>query len=121
MATNPVIAVVDDDSGVRGSVLSLLRSAGMSGVGFADAAGLLSYVYAEQLGCVVTDLHMPGMTGLELQSEMTRLGWSQPLIVMTAFPTDAARRQAIDRGACAFLTKPLDPDALLDAIEAALQ
>ena len=121
MVTNPVVAVVDDDPGVRGSVLSLLRSAGISGVGFEDAAGLLSRMHAERWACVVTDLHMPGMTGLELQSVMARLGWRLPLIVMTAFPTDAARRQALDQGATAFLTKPLDPDALLEAVEAVLQ
>jgi FixJ family two-component response regulator len=60
------------------------------------------------------------MTGLELQAELVRRGWQQPVIVMTAFPTDAAREQAMDGGAQAFLTKPIDPDALLDAVGEAI-
>jgi len=70
--------------------------------------------------CIVTDLHMPGMTGLELQAEMARRGWRHPLIVMTAYPTTAARDQAMAGGALAFLTKPIDPDGLLAAIEGAV-
>jgi len=69
------------------------------------------------MACIVTDLHMPGMTGLELQAEIVRRGWVLPLIMMTAYPTDAARDQALAAGAAAFLTKPIDPDRLLEAIQ----
>lgn len=120
MTPSPLIAVVDDDPGVRGSIDSLLRSAGMIAMGFSAAADLLSCDALDELACIVTDLHMPGMTGLELQAEMARRGCKQPLIVMTAFPTAAARDQALGAGARAFLTKPIDPDALLDAIEDAI-
>lgn len=118
--TPPLVAIVDDDAGVRGSLDSLLRSAGLRGLGFARAEDLLGCAFEERVACVVTDLHMPGMTGLQLQSEMTRRGCTQPVIVMTAFPTDAARDQAMAGGARAFLTKPVDPDALLEAIESVL-
>ncbi len=73
-----------------------------------------------ELACIVTDLHMPGMTGLELQAEIARRGWRHPVIVMTAYPTDVARDQAMSAGATAFLTKPIDPDSLLEAIEGAV-
>ncbi|KMS52549.1 chemotaxis protein CheY [Novosphingobium barchaimii LL02] len=120
VAPSPLIAIVDDDSGVRGSLDSLLRSAGMRGIGFAHAEDLLASTFSERVACVVTDLHMPGMTGLELQSEMTRRGCAAPVILMTAFPTEAAQNQAMAGGATAFLVKPIDPDALLDAIESVL-
>ena len=115
----PLIAIVDDDPGVRGSLDSLLRSTGMASVGFASAEELLASDMRADLRCVVTDLHMPGMTGLELQAELARCGWSQPVIVMTAYPTAASRDQALRAGAAAFLTKPIDPDRFLDAIEEA--
>lgn len=119
MKIPPTIGIVDDDPGVRGSIDSLVRSAGMTPHCFAGAGDLLE-MGGGRLACIVTDLHMPEMTGLELQAEMLRLGWTVPLILMTAFPTDAAREQAMGAGARAFLTKPVDPDALLDAIEAAI-
>jgi len=114
-----IIAIVDDDPGVRGSLDSLLRSVGMSSLAFSSAEALLAARDPGQLACIVTDLHMPGMTGLDLQAEIARRGWRQPLIMMTAYPTEASRSQALDAGAAAFLTKPIDPDRLLAAIERA--
>jgi FixJ family two-component response regulator len=115
-----VIAIVDDDPGVRGSLDSLLRSVGMASLSFSSAEDLLASGAQAQLACIVTDLHMPGMTGLELQAEMLCRGWRHPIIVMTAYPTDASRDQALGAGAAAFLTKPIDPDGFLDAIEGAI-
>lgn len=117
MTPSPVVAVVDDDPGIRGSLDSLLRSAGMTSLPFPSAEALLGSGAETRVACIVTDLHMPGMTGLELQAEIARRGWPHPVIMMTAFPTDAARDQALGAGAIAFLTKPIDPDSLLDAIE----
>ncbi|WP_066721546.1 response regulator transcription factor [Sphingomonas pituitosa] len=114
----PLIAIVDDDPAVRGSVDSLLRSAGMRGRTFAAAEALLGPDRLEEFDCIVTDLHMPGMSGIDLQVELARRGCAHPLIVMTAFPTEAASARAMAAGARAFLGKPIDPDALLDAIEA---
>ncbi len=114
-----VIGVVDDDPGVRGSIDSFIRSGGMRTIGFESAEALLGSGAETELACIVTDLHMPGISGLQLQQEITRRGWQHPLIVMTAFPTPEARAQALDGGAAAFLTKPIDPDCLLEAIEAA--
>ncbi|WP_448665124.1 response regulator transcription factor [Sphingomonas sp. CJ20] len=111
--------MVDDDPGVRGSIDSLMRSVGMTTLPFAAAEALLASGAEATVSCIVTDLHMPGMTGLELQEEILRRGWRQPVIVMTAHPTDAAREQAMRAGAHAFLVKPVDPDALIEAIESA--
>lgn len=73
-----------------------MRSAGMVGLGFDRAAGLLASGLRARIACVVTDLHMPEMTGLELQSELARQGWTQPVILMTAYPTPPrARRQRL--------------------------
>lgn len=120
MSASPIVAIVDDDPDVRGSLDSLLRSVGMAPRGFSGAEDLLAAGIERDLICVVTDVNMPGMTGLELQAEMTRRGWGVPVIVVTAYPTDAAREQAVAGGAAAFLTKPVDPDGLLDAIEQAV-
>lgn len=117
MSHPPIIGIVDDDPGVRGSIDSLLRSAGMSAIPFDSGEALLASALVDKLACIVSDLHMAGMTGIELQAEMRRRGWEHPVIMMTAFPTDAARDQALRDGAVAFLTKPIDPDMLLDAIE----
>jgi FixJ family two-component response regulator len=113
------VAIVDDDAGVRGSLDSLMRSAGLVPRSYAGGASLLADPAHGALACIVTDLHMPDMTGLELQAEIVRRGWRQPVILMSAFPTDAVCRQAIEAGVVAFLTKPIDPDALLEAIERA--
>lgn len=117
MKASSLIAVVDDDPGVRGSLDSLLRSVGMTSLPFSSAEALLDSGAEARLACVVTDLHMPGMTGLELQAEIARRGWPLPLIMMTAYPTDTSRDQALTAGAVAFLTKPIDPDRLLEAIQ----
>lgn len=117
MELSPVIAIVDDDPGVRGSLDSLLRSVGLTSLPFTSAEELLGSGLEGRVACIVTDLHMPGMTGLELQAEIVRRGWIQPLIMMTAYPTGAARDQALAAGAVAFLTKPIDPDCLLEAIQ----
>lgn len=116
LAALPVIAIVDDDPGVRGSLDSLLRSAGLASLAFNSAEDLLASNARNEIACVVTDLHMPGMSGIDLQSEMARRGWRQPTIVMTAYPTEASRQQALANGARAFLGKPIDPDVLLQAI-----
>lgn len=121
MPHSQLIAIVDDDPGVRGSIASLLRSAGMTGVQFADGGALLGAPQLEDFACIVTDLHMEGIDGRELQLELNRRGSVHPLIVMTAFPTATAREQMLASGARAFLTKPVDPDALLEAVEDAVR
>jgi len=115
-----LVAIVDDDPGVSGSIASLLRSAGLESERFLDGSALLERDALADFACVITDLHMAGVDGRELQAELKRRAWKGPLIVITAFPTEAAREQIIAAGAHAFLTKPIDPDGLLEVVEAAI-
>ena len=121
MRTTATIAIVDDDADVRGSAESLLRSAGLNACSFASAEAFLESPLCARTDCLVTDLHMPGMDGLALQYELRRRDLAFPVIVVTGFANAAARHKAIDAGALAFLAKPVDPDILLDHIEAALR
>lgn len=115
-----LIAIVDDDPLVRESIDSLVRSEGLATAMFAGGRQLLAFERSDEVGCVVTDLNMPGMTGLELQRRIAQQGWQVPIIFMTAFPTPEAEAQALAAGAMMFLTKPVDPDELLDAIARAI-
>jgi FixJ family two-component response regulator len=113
----PIISIVDDDEGVRSSLENYLRAAGVAVRTFGSAETFLASADRLETDCLITDLHMPGMDGLALQEELNRIGRAFPVIVMTAFPTDSAREEAAALGAAAFLTKPVDPDALLDRVE----
>jgi FixJ family two-component response regulator len=120
LSHHQLVAIVDDDPGVRGSIASLLRSAGFDGAQFGESGALLASPELNRFACIVTDLHMPGVDGRQLQLALASRGCRHPLIVMTAFPTSIVREQMLASGAKAFLTKPVDPDELLAAIEAAI-
>lgn len=115
-----IICIVDDDEDVRSSLENYLRAAGMDVRVFASAEAFLSSPERADADCLVTDLNMPGLDGLGLQRELNRIGRDYPVIVMTAFPTAAARDEATRQGAIAFIEKPIDPDALLDRVEGIL-
>lgn len=117
MKRYPVICVVDDDESVRSSLANYLRAAGREVRTFESAASFLASPDLGATGCLVTDLHMPAMDGLALQQELNRIGREFPVIVMTAYPTPAARERSAELGAAAFLEKPVDPDALLERID----
>jgi len=119
MHSKPTISIIDDDGEVRSSLTSLLRSAGYRVRSFDGATAFLADGSSDN-ACLLTDLHMPGMDGLDLQTELHRRGSAVPVILMTAFPTEEARTRAMKSGAAAFLTKPLDPDLLLDKLKALL-
>jgi FixJ family two-component response regulator len=114
---SPIISIVDDDEGVRSSLESYLRAAGVEVRAFGSAEAFLAAPDRLETDCLITDLHMPGMDGLALQQELNRIGRAFPVIVMTAFPTTAARDQSASLGCAAFLAKPIDPDLLLDRVE----
>ena len=114
------ICIVDDDDGVRSSLESYLRAAGLNVCTFDSAETFLASPYCTMADCLVTDLHMTGLDGLALQRELKRIGRRFPVIVMTAFPAAGARMESANLGAAAFLEKPIDPDALLEKLEAIL-
>jgi FixJ family two-component response regulator len=114
------ICIVDDDDDVRSSLENYLRSAGMNVRTFGSAEVFLASPCRATADCLVTDLHMPGLDGLGLQRELNRIGRRFPVVVMTAFPAAATRLACARLGAVAFLEKPIDPDALLERLEAIL-
>lgn len=117
MRHSPTICVVDDDDDVRSSLENYLRSAGVEVRTFGSAETFLASPDRLKTDCLITDLHMPNMDGLTFQRELNRIGRTFPVIVMTAFPTTAAREQSASLGAADFLVKPIDPDLLLDRVE----
>jgi FixJ family two-component response regulator len=115
-----LVSVVDDDERLRRSVSNLLTSVGFRVETFASAEEFLLSNHREQTGCLVLDLRMPGMTGLELLARLAVIDSSIPAIILTAHYDDEARRRALQAGAAAFLEKPFRGDDLLDAVRTAL-
>jgi two-component system response regulator FixJ len=116
----PIVSIVDDDESLRRSLRNLLGSVGLRVETFASAEDYLQSHYREQTGCLVLDLRMPGMDGLELLRHLSGLGSRIPAVVLTAHGDDEARRRSLQAGAVAFLTKPFDGNALVDAVRTAL-
>jgi FixJ family two-component response regulator len=115
-----VIAVVDDDASIRVAADSLLRARGYIVSTFASAAEFLSSRQLDETSCVITDVRMPGMSGVDLQTVVRNQGCSTPFIFITAFPEESARLRAMRDGAVCFLSKPFDAPALIRCVEAAL-
>ena len=109
-----VVAVVDDDDSIRSTLGRLLRTIGYEARTFASAAALLSELAHSAPSCVLTDIQMPGMNGLDLARELSKLMPALPVLVMTAYPSLASRELALAAGASEYLTKPLD-DRRLEA------
>jgi len=116
----PVVAVVDDDESVRVALQGALRSIGLHARSFASAEAFLESGIASTIGCLITDLQMPGMNGLELQLHLARSGRGIPIIFITAFGESRLRAQAMKAGAVAFFDKPFDDDALLQTVRTVL-
>ncbi len=108
----PVVSIVDDDESVRIGMSNLIRSMGWYTHVFASAQAFLDSGLAATVRCLISDLQMPGMTGLELQQRLIADGHNLPIIFITGFGSDAARKQAIDNGAVGFLDKPVDVAAI---------
>jgi FixJ family two-component response regulator len=115
-----LIAVVDDDASIRLATDSLLRSRGYSVCTFASAGELLQSTELNETACVITDVRMPAMGGIELQAILRARGCTVPFVFITAFPEEAVRMQAMNGGATCFLTKPFDAPTLIKYVEAAL-
>ncbi|WP_407158028.1 response regulator transcription factor [Bradyrhizobium sp. STM 3557] len=120
MQDRPTICIVDDDDDVRESISSFFRSVGLQVEGFGAAESFLQSPAVSRVGCLITDLHMPGMDGLGLHRELIRRGVAIPVIVMTAYATPEARAEAQGLGAAGFVDKPVDPELLLHDVETIL-
>jgi FixJ family two-component response regulator len=120
MAT-PLISVVDDDHSVRESLARLIRSVGFGVQVFGSAEEFLSASHGRQADCLILDIRMPGMSGLELQRQLSASHCGLPVIFITAHGSDEqARARALGAGAVAYLLKPLREEEVLKAIDAAL-
>jgi len=115
-----VVSIVDDDASLRRSVRNLLTSVGFRAETFASAEEFSSSVHRENIGCLVLDLRMAGMSGLDLLGHLTAVGSPIPVVILTAHGDDEARERSLHAGAVAFLKKPFQGDALLDAVRTAL-
>ena len=120
MPAVPLIAIVDDDDALRNSLDDLIRSIGFRTQGFPSAEAFLSSNPTSDTACLILDVRMPGMNGLDLQRQMVAANWRVPIIFITSHADDGARARALDAGAVAFLYKPFREEELLDALHAAL-
>ena len=106
------VSIVDDDAGSRGATASLVRSLGLSVETFGSAREFLDSRAPTTTACLITDIHMPEITGLELQGRLRALRPDCPVIVVTGFPTAAVHDMAIEGGAIGFFAKPLGANFL---------
>ena len=116
-----MVAVVEDDESYRRAVQRLLKSAGFSVQSFASAEDFLSSGRQRETGCLIADIRMPGMSGLDLQSKLNAENCSIPTIFITAHGDEKMRMQAMRAGAVKFLTKPFDCGILLESVRVALE
>lgn len=121
MANPPLISVVDDDDSVRESLDGLLRSVGFIAKVFASAEEFLNSDHLRTTDCLILDVRMPGMNGIELHRHLIANHYEMPVIFITAHGSDGeVRQRALKNGALAYLDKPLSEDALLKAVDEAL-
>jgi FixJ family two-component response regulator len=121
MPSVPLIAIVDDDDSVRNSLDNLIRSVGFCAQGFSSAEAFLNSNRVHETACLILDIRMAGMNGLELQRRIVAAHWPIPIIFITSYVDDEAQARALEAGAVAFLYKPCREDDLLNAIDAALK
>ena len=117
----PMISIIDDDPSVREATDGLVRSLGYQAVTFASAEDFLQSDRVDETACLITDVQMPGLSGVELQRVLVARGNHTPMIFITAFMEEKTRRRALDAGAIGFLGKPFDEARLIEYIETALQ
>jgi FixJ family two-component response regulator len=117
----PLISIVDDDDALRNSLDDLIRSIGFRTQGFSSAEAFLSSHQARATACLILDVRMPGMNGLDLQRQMVAADWRIPIIFITSHADEGARARALEAGAVDFLCKPFREEELVNAIDAALK
>jgi len=118
---NKLVAIVDDDDSVRSALQGLLKAVGLPAQAFASAEEFLKSGQLHQTACLIADILMPGMSGLELQAKLNAEHCRIPIIFITAHSDTKMRMQALRAGAVEFLAKPFDDEVLLDSVRAALE
>ena len=121
LKAKPVIAIIDDDESCRESIAGLMNWLGCDVKMFASAVEFLASTDAAGSSCVITDVQMPRMTGIELYNRLRRLDLAIPTILITAYPDEAVRDHALADGIVCYLSKPLDNNALIECVRSALR
>jgi FixJ family two-component response regulator len=121
LTTVPTIAIIDDDDSIRTGLHFLLTSLGYSAYTFGSAADFLQSEQLYNASCVITDVRMPVMSGIQLQAHLRSTGYKVPFIFITAVPEESVRRQAFNDGAIGFLNKPVDDQALVACLDTVIQ
>jgi FixJ family two-component response regulator len=116
-----LVAIVDDDDLMRGALQGMLKSVGLSSQAFASAEEFLTSGQQHKTACLIADIRMPGMSGLELQARLNDEQCRIPTIFITAHGDEKMRMQALRAGAVEFLAKPFDDQVLLESVQAALE
>jgi FixJ family two-component response regulator len=120
LSKGPVISIVEDDAAVRAATENLVKSVGFGVYTFASAEEFLRSNRVAETACLISDVQMPNMSGVELQASLANRGFRIPTIFMTAFPDESVRRRAMDAGAVGFLHKPFNGKALIQFIQDAI-
>jgi FixJ family two-component response regulator len=120
LAKSHVISIIDDDPSVREATQSLIRSLGYDAQVFASAEEYLKSERLNDSSCLITDLHMPGMSGTDLQDRLIAEGYEIPIIFVTAYYEDRVRDRVMDAGAFGFLRKPFNDESLIACLDRAL-
>jgi FixJ family two-component response regulator len=115
------VAIVDDDESIRAALQGFMKEAGLPAQAFASAEEFLGSGDLNQVGCLVADIRMPGMSGLELQARLNAERRRMPIVFITAHGDESMKMQALRAGAVEFLAKPFDEDVLLDCVRAAME
>ena len=115
-----IISIVDDDASFRETTKCLVKLLGYATAAFASAEDFLKSERLRDSSCLITDVQMPGMDGVELQGRLIAGGHCLPVIFMTAFPQDSVEARVLEKGACGYLSKPLDEEMLLTCLAKAL-
>ena len=117
----PVISIIDDDESIRAGLNNLVRSLGYAVHAFASAEAFLRSAQLHSTSCVIADVRMPEMSGVELQSHLRGQGNQVPFIFITAVPEESIRRQALSEGAICFMAKPFDESTLITCLDTAVE
>ena len=120
-AKAPLISIVDDDARARDGIRELLESLGYNAITFSSAEYFLQSNAIAETTCLITDLQMPGLNGLELQEALQSRGYQTPVILITAYPNEKDRARALDNGAIGFLSKPFDEGSLIEYLTVAIK